>query len=126
MLFYARSDTHFLLYVYDSLRNLLQRSQQQQSSNPHEALNEVLHHSSLTSLQLYVRESYDLETGRGEYGWANLLKRYSTRFGPVERNVFIALHAWRDKIARESDEGLKYADQFPSADQLLIHSLISF
>ncbi len=110
MLFYARSDTHFLLYVYDSLRSLLLQHSQQQSSNPHDALDKVLQNSSLTSLQVYIRESYDLETGRGEYGWANLLKKYSTRLGPVERSVFIALHAWRDKIARELDEGLRYAN----------------
>ncbi|KAF8334683.1 ribonuclease H-like domain-containing protein [Cantharellus anzutake] len=109
MLFYARSDTHFLLYIYDSLRNLLLReSRQQKSSDPNEALAQVLLESSQTSLRLYLRESYDLETGMGEVGWATLLRKSSTYLGRIAKNVFIALHAWRDKVARELDEGTEF------------------
>ncbi|KAF5362917.1 hypothetical protein D9758_007096 [Tetrapyrgos nigripes] len=105
MLTYARSDTHFLLYIYDNLRNaLLDRSRPASPSNtpPHDAssssslkppqtqtrnagdgsqgegnLDEVLKRSAETSLRVYEKEVYDAEGGSGSGGWDTLAKKWN-------------------------------------------------
>ncbi|EXJ85834.1 hypothetical protein A1O1_06203 [Capronia coronata CBS 617.96] len=101
---YARSDTHFLLNIYDNLRNLLI-----ESSNPAENLTDyVLAQSKKEALQTYERSVYDMESGRGPLGWLGLLLQRSVRFSNEQFGVFRAVHAWRDRKARELDEGLQY------------------
>lgn len=121
MMKYARSDTHFLLYIYDRLRNaLLEESSraptpvegqdasrvESERRNPQEAMREVLERSGETALKLHERDYYDKETGRGAGGWANAAKRGLEK-GMIDEQagaVFKALHAWRDEVAREQDE----------------------
>jgi len=96
---YARSDTHFLLYIYDNLRNaLIDRSQSRsQSRSPrsspplagastsnlkssaaqHTLLNQVLERSMETSLRVYTKEPYDAVEGSGSSGWDTLAKRWN-------------------------------------------------
>ncbi|KAJ9620677.1 exosome nuclease subunit [Knufia peltigerae] len=101
---YARSDTHFLLHIYDNMRNMLI-----ESSTPNENLVDyVLRESKKESLQVYERPVYDAETGRGSLGWLNLLMQRSVSFGPEQLSVFRAVHEWRDRKARETDEGLQF------------------
>lgn len=117
MMRYARSDTHFLLYIYDELRNaLLLRSSRTPTPeadeaegikpNPQRAIREVLNRSAETALKLYQREGYDHEKGLGQNGWANLAKKHfkKERLESQDGAVFRALHAFRDKLARELDE----------------------
>ncbi|EEP82014.1 conserved hypothetical protein [Uncinocarpus reesii 1704] len=61
---YARSDTHYLLYIYDHLRNeLIERS------TPGENLIDyVQENSKEEALQRYERPVYDTETGQGAGG----------------------------------------------------------
>ena len=123
MLHYARSDTHFLLYVYDQLRNsLLERAQGKQ-----DLVRQVLHRSEETALKLYTRVYYDAERGFGMNGWRSMLKKQfghkgaSTlrddygasedtamwglgEMGQKKERVFKRLHAWRDAVARSEDE----------------------
>jgi exosome complex exonuclease RRP6 len=120
MAMYARSDTHFLLYIYDRLRNaLLEQSSRPpspaegeidvgmtQRRNPQQAMREVLERSGDTALRLYERETYDAENGRGSGGWANLARKQLAQ-GTINEEagaVFKAIHAWRDQFARTEDE----------------------
>lgn len=116
MLFYARSDTHFLLYIYDNLRNsLLARASRTPSPaiegdstpvpNPQRAIRQVLERSENTSLKLFSSEEYDEKTGIGMYGWSSLARKLSKddRLGRPG-HILQRLHAWRDDVARELDE----------------------
>lgn len=120
MLKYARADTHFLLYVYDNLRNaLLDRAVSRSASPgsradsptaPDTFVREVLSRSAETALRTYSLESYDAEGGTGPNGWDTLARRWNKPAlgidgAPgVQREVFRALHVWRDRVAREEDE----------------------
>lgn len=121
MSMYARSDTHFLLYIYDKLRNaLLEESSrppspvegqpdgqaQLQRRNPQEAMREVLDRSGETALRLYERDTYDAEFGRNAGGWSITARKLLAK-GALEEvvgAVFKAVHAWRDEVARREDE----------------------
>lgn len=136
MLHYARSDTHFLLYIYDNLRNaLLDRSQSQSrsqsrsqspigknditgtpggdSADPDALLREVLSRSADTALRVYEREIYDAEGGAGPGGWDTLAKKWNkTAFTAAhgrgtKLSVYKAVHGWRDSVARSEDESTR-------------------
>ena len=136
MLHYARSDTHYLLFIYDNLRNaLLDRSASRAQSraqtpnlnaeghasnrstpegDPKLALvREVLSRSEETALRVYEREGYDVE-GLGPGGWDTLARKWnrgalmaSERMSPKAR-IYRRVHAWRDRVAREEDESTGY------------------
>jgi exosome complex exonuclease RRP6 len=141
MLKYARSDTHFLLYIYDNLRNaLLDRSQSQSraqsplagpstptsapstasgsGSGSRELLAEVLSRSADTTLRVYAKEAYDLNDGTGSGGWDTLAKKWNkgallaggpgVGVGAMQREVYKAVHWWRERVAREEDESTRY------------------
>lgn len=95
MLDYARSDTHYLLYCFDRLRNEL-------VENSRSMMDTVLQRSKETALKRYVRDVYDITTGSGAFGWDKILSKMSIT--GVQKVVFKAVHAWRDRIAREMDE----------------------
>lgn len=108
MLHYARSDTHFLLFVYDQLREaLIERSKVPDSTLPDgppripSFVQTVLRNSAETSLREFVRESYDAKNGEGLRGWANLVRKWNKRSllidGP-QRRLFLAVHKWRDEV----------------------------
>ncbi|RKF59536.1 Exosome complex exonuclease rrp6 [Golovinomyces cichoracearum] len=103
MLFYARADTHFLLYIYDHMRNeLLEKSN---LNVPEKNLLEiVLEKSKETSLSRYENQIYNAESGKGPGGWFSLLLKMPSMFNKEQFAVFRAVHAWRDKIARTDDE----------------------
>lgn len=102
---YARSDTHFLLYIFDHMRNeLIDKSDlTQQNGNLIEA---VQRESQKEALQRYERPVYDVEHGTGLNGWHNLLNRTPILFSREQFAVFRAVHKWRDDIARQEDEGV--------------------
>ncbi|KAJ8080947.1 exosome nuclease subunit [Marasmius tenuissimus] len=91
MLDYARSDTHFLLYIYDNLRNaLLDRARSlAMSEEPsmmastsktdplHALIREVLSRSEETALRVYEKEIYDAENGTGSSGWDTLARKWN-------------------------------------------------
>jgi exosome complex exonuclease RRP6 len=103
---YARSDTHFLLYIFDCIRNeLLEKSN---LSDPENKMASVLRNSEEVSLRLYEREHYDVAGGDGAMGWRNLLGRSQEGLNPMQVSVFKAVHHWRDTIARTEDESVNY------------------
>ncbi|KAL0062975.1 exosome nuclease subunit [Marasmius tenuissimus] len=132
MLDYARSDTHFLLYIYDNLRNaLLDRARSlAMSEEPsmmastsktdplHALIREVLSRSEETALRVYEKEIYDAENGTGSSGWDTLARKWNkanlynsagaTGIPGMQREVYRRVHTWRDQIAREEDESTRY------------------
>ena len=125
MLKYARSDTHFLLHVYDNLRNaLLDRAVSRSASPtsragspmaPDAFVREVLSRSAETALRTYTPEPYEEEGGTGVMGWDTLARKWNKPalgidgVPGVQREVFRAVHMWRDRVAREEDESTGYA-----------------
>ncbi|KAI0399454.1 ribonuclease H-like domain-containing protein [Xylaria palmicola] len=104
MFYYARSDTHYLLYIYDHLRNELLSSSGPNASG-HDLMRQVLHKSNETSLRRHESFAYDAETGQGPFGWFNMLIRQSAgKFTKEQFSVFRAIHQWRDDMARKEDE----------------------
>lgn len=102
---YARSDTHFLLFIYDHLRNeLLEKSDF--SSPEGDLIAQVLEKSKKEALQRYERPFYDEQGGQGPGGWYSMLYRTPALFNAEQFAVFRAVHQWRDQIARTEDEGL--------------------
>lgn len=103
MFYYARSDTHFLLYIYDRVRNeLVERSDR---SDPEKDLIEyTLQKSKETSLDRYTPFTADPETGEGARGWSNFLYKSHLRLSGEQFAVYRALHKWRDEVARQQDE----------------------
>ncbi|KAJ6465107.1 ribonuclease H-like domain-containing protein [Mycena vitilis] len=136
MLEYARSDTHFLLFIYDNLRNALldravsrAQSQSRSSSPARETTNTVVPEQALirqalarseeTALRTYEKEVYDLERGGGSGGWDTLARKWNkgglvaaaeTPLGTetLQRAVYRCVHAWRDGISRAEDESTRY------------------
>ncbi|KAI8325161.1 hypothetical protein GQ54DRAFT_295614 [Martensiomyces pterosporus] len=129
MMKYARADTHFLLYVFDRMRNeLLERGERlvgEDLSSPNaenfgalagldvitsaaQPMELTLRRSANTSLNKYEKDGYDVENGLGGSGWATLLKKWHHPFSPTQLAVYRALHRWRDSCAREEDESTRY------------------
>ncbi len=102
---YARSDTHFLLYIYDNLRNeLIDKSDRSEADG--DLIQVVLDRSKGEALQRYERPLYDSERGLGPMGWYPLLCRTPALFNREQFAVFRAVHHWRDSVARDEDESV--------------------
>ena len=97
---YARSDTHYLLNVYDQLRNMLI----EHSTADSNLVDFVLENSKKEALQTYQRFVYNSDSGRGSHGWYALFTEHPNGFDTEQFAVFRALHEWRDRKARELDE----------------------
>lgn len=103
MLYYARCDTHYLLYVYDILRNeLVSRSDR---TDPQKNLIEfTLQRSKEVSLDRYAPFAADPSTGEGARGWAAVLQKTYANLDGQQFAVYRAVHKWRDDLARQEDE----------------------
>lgn len=117
MAHYARCDTHYLLYLYDCVRNALLAggqhvvskegiAQAEATAEGVMALRGVLDKSAAICLTLYTETPFDA---------ANAAMRLSERFGskqrPLEPRQFSTLQAltgWRDALARRIDESVNY------------------
>ncbi|ORZ19396.1 ribonuclease H-like domain-containing protein [Absidia repens] len=104
MMAYARSDTHYLHYIYDRLREELLAG----SGSNQNLLRAVLQRSALTSATVYEKEVYDAERGLGSGGWRYLLTKWRHSMNQQQLNVFKALHQWRDTTARQEDESIRF------------------
>lgn len=100
---YARSDTHFLLHIFDQLRNELV----QNSTSGENLVDYVLEKSKQEALQVYERPVYDAASGQGAGGWYEYLSRSSAVLSKEQFAVFKAVHQWRDEVARAEDEGVQ-------------------
>ncbi|KAI2607855.1 ribonuclease H-like domain-containing protein [Hypoxylon sp. NC1633] len=107
MFYYARSDTHYLLYIYDMMRNqLMGQSENLPGQN---LIRQVLKGSTETSLRRHETFIYDSQDGQGPSGWYSMLIRNSCgSFSKQQFAVFRALHQWRDETARREDESPQF------------------
>lgn len=105
MIHYARSDTHYLLYIYDRMRNEILKKSTSASEN---LMILTLERSALTALKKYEKNIYDAETGEGNGGWRKLLIKSTEPLNDENVAVFRAVHAWRDKTGRVEDESTHY------------------
>ncbi|KAH9215052.1 ribonuclease H-like domain-containing protein [Leptodontidium sp. 2 PMI_412] len=107
MFFYARADTHFLLYIFDNMRNeLIDRSNPEIPDE--NRIETTLQKSKETSLQRYERQVYNVESGKGPGGWYTQLLKTPSLLDKEQFAVFRAVHEWRDKIARIDDDSPAY------------------
>lgn len=101
---YARADTHFLLYIYDNLRNaLLDRAGGEPS-----ILTTCLERSQETALRVSEPQIYDAVNGQGPGGWNSLMTKWGRTLIGTQLAVFKAVHSWRDAVARSEDESTGY------------------
>ena len=107
MFYYARSDTHYLLYVYDMVRNeLINRSSKDDPEG--DLINYVVQNSKDVALQRYENPVCDLETGAGSRGWLNAVAKSRTPLSSEQFAVYKAVYKWRDDLARRNDESPAY------------------
>ncbi|OEL38949.1 Protein RRP6-like 2 [Dichanthelium oligosanthes] len=130
MIKYAREDTHYLLYIYDLMKQRLQR----ESTSENDLLLEVHKRSNEICLQFYEKELLTDTSYLHIYGFECCFPRflhlfysaqkffcvpiwltevYYDRLQEHELNakqlaVVSALHEWRDRIARQEDESTGY------------------
>ncbi|CAF1590533.1 unnamed protein product [Adineta ricciae] len=92
---YAREDTHYLLYIYDLLRNrLLEKSTQ--------LLKSVYEKSKIVCQKLYKKPFFD------ENAYQNIYIKSRKTFNVRQLAALKSLYFWRDNIAREQDESTGY------------------
>ncbi|KAM0284133.1 hypothetical protein ACHAQH_002121 [Verticillium albo-atrum] len=132
MFYYARSDTHYLLYIFDKIRNeLLDASDRSKPET--DIIQQVLQKSKDLSLSRYEGLDFDPETGHGSRGWYNVLLKNPMPFSGKQFAVYRAIWKWRDDTARRLDESTGYV--LPNAaiaeiarhmppDAKALHSLI--
>lgn len=95
---YAREDTHYLLYVYDRLRN----EAITRGNEANNLLMAILHRSRDVCLSLYVKEHI------GPESYMDLYEKIGDVLSEQQLRVFAALFFWRDRTAREEDESVRY------------------
>ena len=109
LLDYARSDTHYLMYIYDNMRNeLIEKSDFSVPNHEKDKVHDVCQRSKEYALQRYEYPVYDTETGQGNGGWYKMLSRTPANLSKQEFSVFRGLHRWRDEVAREQDDSVNY------------------
>lgn len=113
MLYYARSDTHALIYIYHRLRLELL------TAGGKVAMDEVMKRSQVTAARRYAKEVWD-EEGNTREGWRSMWRRMGgdeargtdSRLLPAQMNrterLLRRLHLWRDRVARDEDESPRY------------------
>ncbi|KAJ7699641.1 ribonuclease H-like domain-containing protein [Mycena rosella] len=120
MLQYARSDTHFLLFIYDNLRNaLLDRAVSSRSPSPappsstppaQALIRQALARSEETALRTYEKEAGGWDSLARKWNKGALVAAAETPRGTetLQRAVYRCVHAWRDAVARADDESTRY------------------
>ncbi|KAF4345306.1 Exosome complex exonuclease rrp6 [Fusarium beomiforme] len=108
MMYYARSDTHYLLYIYDRVRNELVAASDRGDLDK-DYIGRAVEKSREQSLSRYEHPGYDEETGEGSRGWYGyIFKNSHLAFSSEQFSVFRALWRWRDDTARKEDESTNY------------------
>lgn len=120
MVQYARTDTHYLLYIYDSVRAQLLDFNHGQPG----LLQSVWNKSKDISLKKYVKPIYTEES------YLELQRKQKRSFNTQQLTAFRLLFAWRDKLARQEDEStgfvlpthmmIKISEELPKEPQGII------
>ncbi|CAJ1085435.1 exosome component 10 [Xyrichtys novacula] len=98
MVQYARTDTHYLLYIYDCVRVQLLAHNNSQPG----LLRSVWSKSKDISLKKYVKPIFTEES------YLELQRKQKKSFNTQQLIAFRLLFAWRDKLARQEDESTGY------------------
>uniref|UniRef100_A0A672IE22 Exosome complex component 10 n=1 Tax=Salarias fasciatus TaxID=181472 RepID=A0A672IE22_SALFA len=98
MVQYARSDTHYLLYIYDCVRVQLLDFNHGQPG----LLQSVWNKSKDVSLKKYVKPIFTEES------YLELQRKQKKSLNTQQLTAFRLLFAWRDKLARQEDESTGY------------------
>ncbi|XP_070825567.1 exosome complex component 10 [Chaetodon trifascialis] len=98
MVQYARTDTHYLLYIYDCVRAQLLDFNHGQPG----LLQSVWNKSKDISLKKYVKPIFTEES------YLELQRKQKRSFNTQQLTAFRLLFAWRDKLARQEDESTGY------------------
>lgn len=129
MLRYARGDTHYLLYIYDRMKDLLlTKGEELSKDDPTCQLKLVLDRTRDVCLHTYVREYVDREAFERFYAKTSP----EVNLNNVQYRVALGLFLWRDAKARELDESVHYvlpnqhllalAQQIPQSTSALLHA----
>ncbi|KAG9510400.1 Exosome component 10 [Fragariocoptes setiger] len=106
MLNYARSDTHYLLYIYDRLRNDILYTLPEDSKNvtPQAQLKSVYSKGREICLKKYEKQAFS------ETGYMSVIKkwRYPGKFNKRQVSACQELYRWRDETSRKIDESPGY------------------
>lgn len=102
MIKYAREDTHYLLYVYDRMKNTI-------LTKGRDLMISILKASESLCLNAFKKDIYT------DSSWILTFQRYNIKLNSLQvknyllkLDVFKTLHKWRDHVAREEDESLHY------------------
>nr|XP_018902827.1 PREDICTED: exosome component 10 [Bemisia tabaci] len=95
---YAREDTHFLLYIYDMMRNALIEAANGQTN----LLKSVYSRSTELCKRRYVKSVLT------EDGHMDMYRRSKKLFNNKQMYALEQIYRWRDKTARELDESIGY------------------
>jgi ribonuclease D len=98
---YAREDTHYLLYIYDKLKNELINQQKNCSKTEETQLYIVFDKSKALCKKTYRKPIFYSK------GFMNICQSNS-HLNAKQMKALHDLYTWRDKIARESDESCEY------------------
>ncbi|KFW08750.1 PREDICTED: exosome component 10, partial [Eurypyga helias] len=120
MVRYARGDTHYLLYIYDKVREALWETGNEQPTQ----LRVVWQRSKQICLKKYIKPLFSDES------YLELYRRQRVHLNTQQLAAFRLLFAWRDKVARQEDEStgyvlpnhmlLKIAEKLPKEPQGII------
>ncbi|XP_073143612.1 protein RRP6-like 2 [Henckelia pumila] len=101
MIKYAREDTHYLLYIYDTMRRKL-LSSSAESESSYTPLEEVYKRSYEICVRLYEKELLTDSSYLHIYGVQD------ADFTAQQLAVVSGLNGWRDAVARAEDESTGY------------------
>lgn len=102
MLQYAREDTHYLLYIYDRMRNDLLTRGGNDKKIGLELLKNVFERGREICLRRYEKPPFS------DTSHLSILRKSRSTFNARQMFAFKELYAWRDAISRELDESVGY------------------
>ncbi|CAI9731187.1 exosome component 10-like [Octopus vulgaris] len=95
---YAREDTHYLLYIYNCMKNeLIEKGNLNKN-----LVKAVLQRSTEICKKVYTKPIYNDES------YQVLYKKSRKTFNPQQMFALKKMHSWREKTARSQDESLNY------------------
>lgn len=103
--FFIFVDTHYLLYIYDRMRNDLVSNSNPITLN---LINALVERSCITSLNIYTKDIYGSLDSRGAFAWEKTLRKLREPINEAGIEVFKALHEFRDQHARILDESPRF------------------
>lgn len=118
MVAYARADTHFLLNIYDQLRNKLVE-ENKLAGVLFESRNVAKRRFEYTQYRPKISMSSVYSSAEKIDAWRTLIYQYN--IPPAKEELLKRLYDWRDMIARRDDESSRYV----MPNQLLV-SLVEY